>query len=78
MSEQELPRVGLRVRVITQPGCAGEFRAHGIAPSIRMLIGVVQAIDTQYGQHCVRVRFWEWGHDFHMWFSPDELEEVQP
>lgn len=73
----ELFSVGETVRVRLEPECPGEFDCHGILPYNQGLVGVIAGVEPERKDgHYYRVNFYkELGHnEFHMWFTPNELE----
>lgn len=65
---------GDMVRVRIQPGCSGEWRAHGIAPLVNGLVGRYVTDEAMGDGHRFVVEFTKDGRTWHGWFRADELE----
>jgi len=66
----EIFAIGDRVSIRIEPGCPQEYRAHGIAPLMNGLVGMVVGVESDHANgHCYRVLLL--GH--RMWFAPSEL-----
>ena len=72
----EIPEPGTPVRIRSLPGCPQEGGLHGIYPYIRGARGIVAGIETNRGDHCIRVDMLDIpGHPFiHEWFTREELD----
>ena len=66
----EIFAIGDKVTIRIEPGCPQEYRAHGIAPLMNGLVGMVVGVESDHANgHCYRVLLL--GH--RMWLAPWEL-----
>ncbi len=67
--------VGTQVRIRFEPGCTGEWSAHGTYPKVNGLWGIVREHPNGSGGASAGHDHWvfltELGH--HSWFRADEL-----